>query len=1156
MFVRISAEWFRVGAATARIWLRTAAAGLLVATCLMAGCGGDSSNTAGEGGGDPAGDGAGDGAGEVAGEVAGGAGRGSDSGRPTIAFTDITVAAGIDFVHEAGVDGSFWQPEGVVPGCAIFDYDGDGAQDIYFVNGGWLTPEVIEQGRANPSGALYRNRGDGTFENVTTAAGLDGHSAGTSPESRRYGHGCAVGDYDGDGDLDLFLADLGPNRLYRNEGNGTFTEVGSAAGVDDPRWASSGTFADLDLDGDIDLFVTNYCVWSPAGQIPYKSPKGEPDYVAPSAYEPVPNLFYRNNGDGTFQDATREAGFEAAYGHGLAAVVADFDADGRPDVYVANDGDANNVWFQLPDGRFEERGLLSGAALNFSGDAEASMGLTTGDIDDDGDWDLFMTHLSTETNTLYGNDGHGFFEDITDPWGLGAPSMPFTGFGTLFFDPDRDGDLDLYVANGRVNRGEDGTGSWPYAQRDQFFVNEGRRYRELLPEEAAWLEPSLVSRGLAVGDLDGDGDEDLVVANAEAAPRVLRNDTAAPAGTTGRWLGLLLADDGANREGIGATVSVRGVPGDGAAPGPRKWRRISRDGSYASANQPRAVIGLPAGARGADVVVRWPLGDEESWTLDELDRDWVLRKGQGKPGGIDALAARPSQLDDSGGVALRDESLGADSTSRGGRDSGAGFAGGGPEVGVGEIADIAIPELPPLDGVDPDVATRLRQARDRVVAQPRDGAAWKNYGVSLYADGSEFTKAAIALQHSSRLVRDDPTTTYLLALAYQQMGETERMREALERTLSVEEYPAARIRLGRLDLAARDLPAARAHFERVTGLEPANPAAWEGLGATRRQIGQTADAVRDLRRAVDLAPRARSTHYELGLALRSDGQIEAAAHELDLASTLVEDSLVDPWIVELMSGRGGVSSLLSAAKDARLAGDLDRALALYNEYAERVPEDPIGWVNLAAALRDRGRVEESLAAIERCLQLDDTRAEAHAMRGAIQATRGNAVAALESFDRAVELRPDMAQAWLDRGEILHALRRYADAEASFSEYVRIRPRDAVGFLKRGESRLGSGNLVGGKEDLEQALQLDATLAAAHFRLAGIAMANQDPETALSRFDAAIALRSDWAEAIYGKGAAHRMAGRPDSARAWVRRAVALKPESAVFRKALAELGGP
>ena len=973
-----------------------------------------------------------------------------DSGSPSgndfgIHFTDITAASGIDFIHEAGVDGSFWQPEGVVPGCAVFDYDGDGALDIYFVNGGWLTPSVVSEGRPNPSGALYRNLGNGRFENVTTKAGLntapgDGEDAGADADgpTRRYGHGCAVGDYDGDDDLDLFLADLGPNRLFRNDGDGTFTEVGAAAGVDDPRWAAAASFADLDLDGDLDLFVTNYCVWSPAGQVPYKSPKGEPDYVAPAAYEPVPDLYYRNNGDGTFTDSSRDAGFESAYGHGLAAVIADYDGDGRPDIYVANDGDANNLWFQQPDGTFEERGLLSGAALNYAGDAEASMGLTAGDIDDDGDWDLFMTHLSTETNTLYRNDGAGFFEDVTDPWGLGAPSMPFTGFGTLFFDPDRDGDLDLFVANGRVNRGEDGAGPWPYAQRDQFFVNTGDRYQELLPKQARWLEPILVSRGVAVGDLDGDGDDDLVVSNAQAAPRLLRNDSA----VGGRWLGIHVRQDGPNREGIGAAVGATAGRG-------WKWRRVSRDGSYGSANEPRSLFAFDSRAHAAAVVVRWPDGDEEHWRLDELDRDWRLGRGTGTAGGIAVLASLEDLASPEEGGEAPAAAGGTEATASG-AESASGEAGEFTppvvfDVDPADVEDIPIPELGSMEGVDPDVATRMRQARDRVVSQPRDGAAWKNYGVSLYADGSEFTKSSVALAHSAKLAPDDPTTTYLLALAFQQMGETANMRRSLERTLEIEEYGTARIRLGRMDLAARRLDAAEQNFATVAEAEPQNPAAWEGLGSTRLQLGEIDQAVEDLRKAVELAPRARSTHYEYGLALRGAGRLDEASQELDLASTLVEDSLVDPWIVELMSGRGGVSSLLSAAKDARLAGDLDRALDLYFEYAERVPDDPIGLVNLAAVYRDHGRLEESLQTIERVLVLDETRAEAYALRGSIFASQGKATEALASFDKAVQLRPDLAQAWFDRGHLLHAMRRFPEAVLSFSNYLQIRPSDGQGF---------------------------------------------------------------------------------------------------------------
>jgi len=272
-------------------------------------------------------------------------------------FTDVTVSAGIDFRHRTGFDGNHWFPEIVTGGVGIADLDGDGRPDLILVDGGSL-PEA-----AGARHAIFRNLGEGRFERALELAGAG------------YGQGCAVGDVDGDGDPDLYLTNVGPNQLFRNDGGFSFVDVSAQAGLAGDAWSASVEFADVDLDGDLDLFVANYCQWSPAGQKPCRSARGEPDYCHPSAYPPAPDTYWRNRGDGTFEDATAELGFHSAYGHGLGLAIADFDGNGRPDVLVANDGDANVLWLQDAAGRFEDGALLAGVAFNGVGMAEASMGV-------------------------------------------------------------------------------------------------------------------------------------------------------------------------------------------------------------------------------------------------------------------------------------------------------------------------------------------------------------------------------------------------------------------------------------------------------------------------------------------------------------------------------------------------------------------------------------------------------------------------------------------------------------------------------------------------------------------------------------------------------------------------------------------------------------
>ncbi|MCB0216375.1 MAG: VCBS repeat-containing protein, partial [Chloroflexi bacterium] len=359
------------------------------------------------------------------------------------AFVEAAAALGLDFVHHSGRSGQRYFPEINGPGSALFDADGDGDLDLYLVQGGSLEagPDPALAGR------LYRNRlrEDGRlgFEDMTADSGLvaDG-----------YGMGAAAGDIDNDGDLDLYLTNFGPNQLWRNLGGGRFEDVTQAAGegLDDPRWSTSAAFVDYDRDGWLDLVVSTYTDFTLAGHKACYAPNGAIDYCGPLSYDPLPDRLMHNLGDGRFEDVTATAGLGAAYGPGLGVAVADFDADGWPDIYVANDGMPNQLWINRDGQRFDDTALLAGVAMNAKGAAEAGMGVVADDLDGDLDVDLFMTHLTDETNTLYVNDGTGLFEDATARSGLGGASLPYTGFGVGSLDIDGDGWLDLLVSNGAV----------------------------------------------------------------------------------------------------------------------------------------------------------------------------------------------------------------------------------------------------------------------------------------------------------------------------------------------------------------------------------------------------------------------------------------------------------------------------------------------------------------------------------------------------------------------------------------------------------------------------------------------------------------------------------------------------------------------------------
>ena len=504
---------------------------------------------------------------------------------------------------------------------ALFDYDDDGDLDVYFLQGALLDPKKSLSDSLFPAPAdgppqnqLFRNElsEDGRlhFTDVTEEANV---------RDTGYGMGAAVGDYDNDGNLHLYVTRFGANVLHRNNGDGTFSNVTRQAGVDDRRWSTSAAFLDYDLDGDLDLFVTNYLDFTVKGNRPCPNEVGELDYCDPSVYQPHADRLFRNQGEGKFSDVTEAAGIGTSFGRALGVVCADFNLDGWMDVYVANDGSANQLWINQGDGTFEDLALLSGTAYTADGKAEAGMGVTAGDFDNDGDEDLFMTHLAHETHTLYRNDGKAHFHDATIESGLAAISR-YTGFGTQWFDYDNDGDLDVFVANGAVRSVASLRGKpYPYQEKNQLYRNEGGyKFREIPAAEAGpALDLIEVSRGTAFGDIDNDGDIDIVVANNNGPARLLLNQI----GSRQHWLQVRLERARANRFAVGARV---GVLREGQRP---LWRRAQTDGSYLSANDGRVHLGLGRDPRLKAVVVEWPGGKKEVWEKVQSDRIILLREG-------------------------------------------------------------------------------------------------------------------------------------------------------------------------------------------------------------------------------------------------------------------------------------------------------------------------------------------------------------------------------------------------------------------------------------------------------------------------------------------------------------------------------------------------
>jgi enediyne biosynthesis protein E4 len=533
-------------------------------------------------------------------------------------FEEAPAAIGLDFAHVNGMSGAMYIAEMMGAGAALFDYDNDGDLDVYLRQGG-----TLGEGQ-RPGDRLYRNdlgvRTDGArslrFTDVTRTARLP---------PTGYGMGVAAGDYDGDGWADLYLTNLGQNVMLRNRGDGSFEDATARTGTADARWSVPATFFDYDRDGWLDLLVGNYVDFTVPGHRPCRRPSGALDYCGPRSYRPEPLRLFHNRGDGSFDDATARAGLAALRGNAMGAVAADLDGDGWLDAYVANDALENFLLVNRRDGRFEERGVESGSALNEAGERQGSMGVDAADYDGDGDFDLFVTNLVGEGHVLYRNDGRGLFTDVTHAAGLAAATRPFTGFGAAWIDYDGDGWLDLLTVNGAVTvvealeRARD---PFPLGQSRQLFRNRGDgTFEEKSDAEASAFRRLEVGRGAAFGDVDNDGDTDVLVANNNGPARLLLNRGRPGA----RWLGLRLVGGAGQRDQLGARVELRR---DGARP---IARHVRADGSYASASDPRVLVALSGADVPRGVRVLWPDGRAEEFAVPALNAYTLLRKGTGTP---------------------------------------------------------------------------------------------------------------------------------------------------------------------------------------------------------------------------------------------------------------------------------------------------------------------------------------------------------------------------------------------------------------------------------------------------------------------------------------------------------------------------------------------
>jgi tetratricopeptide (TPR) repeat protein len=518
-------------------------------------------------------------------------------------FEDVARRARIDFQYNCAARGDMFLGDTMGGGVALFDHDGDGWLDVYLVGGC-----AVPYDRAHPPAPnrLYRNRHDGTFEDVTARAGAGG--AG-------YGMGVAVGDYDNDGHDDLFVTGLCQTVLYRNRGDGTFEDVTERAGVASAYWTTAAGFGDLDADGDLDLVAVTYVAADPANVPSCPDASGQPIHCPPGRFTPQPDLLFRNNGDGTFTDVSKDAGLDVPGGAGLGLAIADLDDDGKLDLFIANDAAPNFLFRNLGGLRFEEVGVTAGVAYDAGGRATASMGVVAEDLDGDGQIDVFHTNFINEGSTLLANLGGGRFLDATARSGLAAASRPVTGFGTAAIDVDNDGLLDLFAANGHVD-----DRPWidhPMAQLPHLYrALAPGHFTMAAPPAAPYFTRAAVGRGAAAGDLNNDGRVDLVVVHRDQPVAVLQNQTEG-----GNWVGLRLIGGRSCKTAVGARVTCRTGKHTHV-----RW--VTSGTSYLAAGDPRLWFGLGSARTIDRLEVRWPSGLVQAWTEIAADRILELREGQ------------------------------------------------------------------------------------------------------------------------------------------------------------------------------------------------------------------------------------------------------------------------------------------------------------------------------------------------------------------------------------------------------------------------------------------------------------------------------------------------------------------------------------------------
>ena len=977
--------------------------------------------------------------------------------------------------------------EALGSGAAFFDYNGDGHMDLYVVNGADLPGHISPQ---PPRNALYRNRADGRF--VETAAGV----ADTS-----YGMGCSAGDYDNDGDADLFVANFGTNVLYRNEG-GRFTDVTAAAIPDSDRsWSTGSAFADYDLDGDLDLYVANYLDYQFETDPLDENGRLKKDrrHYAPTEYPGQRDFLYRNEGEGRFVDVTEEAGLFSLKGRELGVVFFDWDGDGDPDLFQANDATPNFLYRNEGNGSFSEIGLAAGAAYNEAGKPEGGMGTDIADTDGDGHLEIVVTNFQWESNTLYQSKGDGLLRDRSTASGLGAPSFNRLAFGLNFFDVDRDGDLDLYVANGHID--ENIAAFDPqvsHGQRDQLFLNDGQgRFAEISAQAGPFFQRTMVGRGSATADYDNDGDGDLFVVNSNQPAVLLRNDTA----SANHWLALRLVGTRSNRDGLGSRITVR--------TGNRKQTQQTRSSfSYLSQSDPRLFFGLGAYDRADRIDIAWPSGIHQQ--LKDVEADQILDISEP----TEPVADRTSPRDSIHKRVLQAEEYSAL-----------------PEFELERFWREAPPVLidagrfAPPDGADRASVEDIDALTETVASKSRDPEAHFRLAEALY----RLRRYEAAEGYYQRAVALDPSHAEAytgLGKLYGDQGDRTKALAALQRALALGDEAIAHYYLGNLYASQGSYQQAISHYQQAIERRSDYEQAYINLAGVYARQTEYSTAIQVLTRGVAALPSSAELKFRLGWNYSVQGRHAAAVEQFQQVIRL------DPQRHQAYDFIARM--YMAQEKREETQQLLQQALAAH-------PDASALLARLGVLLLDAGNPVQASEYLERAIREDPDHAEAYYSLGQAYlrtglSDRGHAVLhyfellqnnyrELLDLKTAIVLNPSDAVACFGLGKVYGRIGRYEAARQAYLAVLKIDPSHIDAQNNLGNIYLRQQRPHQAIQVFSALLQADSSYVRAYNNLGYAYLAINLPQQAIQTYKKAIAIDPKYAQAYSSLGALYMQQGK-------------------------------